>query len=133
MPSLAHCETDPGLPRDQDIRLALFHLKAKCPGWRWSGSLHMTLISNVRAERLPTCSSGPPFEVSDEQADDAFGLTSCCLRSDALSCQDDVPRQQRFDLGLGCRLRQLGKDVAQIGVGFQAVGLGCFDQAVKAC
>ena len=31
--------------------------------------------------------------------------------------QDNIPWQQRLDLGLGFRLRQLGEDVAQIGVG----------------
>ncbi len=80
----------------------------------------MAFVPNVRAERLPTCSSGAPLEASDEQADDAFGLTSCCLGSDALRRQDNIPWQQRFDLGLGFRSRQLGEDVPQVGVGLQA-------------
>ena len=63
---------------------------------------------------------------------DAFGLTSWCLRSDAVRRQDNIPWQQRFDLGLGCCFRQLGEDVAQIGVGLEIVGLGGFDQAVEA-
>ena len=42
-----------------------------------------------------------------------------------------VPRQQRVVVLDGLGLRQSFEDVAQVGVGFLAVGLGGFHQAVE--
>ena len=56
-------------------------------------------------------------KASTEEVVDAFGLTSCCLCSDRVRRQDNIPWQQHLDLGLDFRLRQLGEDVAQMGVG----------------
>ena len=56
-------------------------------------------------------------KASAEEVVDAFGLTSCCLCSDRVRRQDNIPWQQHLDLGLDFRLRQLGEDVAQMGVG----------------
>ena len=40
-------------------------------------------------------------------------------------------REQRLDLGEGGGARQRGEDVAQVGGGLEAVGLGGLDEAVE--
>ena len=42
-----------------------------------------------------------------------------------------IPRQQRFDLFGGPRLRESGEDLVEIPVRFDLVGLGGFDEAEK--
>ena len=41
------------------------------------------------------------------------------------------PGQQGFDVGDRCRPRQRGEDPAQIGVRFELIGLGRFNQRIK--
>lgn len=42
-----------------------------------------------------------------------------------------LERQQRFDIFERVRFGHFGKDLSQVAIRFNAIGLGCFDQAVK--